>query len=116
MKSAFYWEMRGWGKEVSVYFKPQLQITLFIEAVSTVESPKVEDRNSVLRKLLLGINHSHCLTFRKPTVSKCLSESSHRCFLIQVEKFWLQLLNKERNTSQYFQKVYMAAVMADLLG
>lgn len=67
MRSVFYWAMGGRGEEMNIYFKPQLQITLFIETLSTLESPNTEERNSLLGKLLSEMHVVLCRYFRKHT-------------------------------------------------
>jgi len=62
------------------------------------------------------MNHTHHFAFGRPEIRKYLSESSQRWSLTQLEKCWILPLDKEHNTSRCFQKVYTAAVRADLWG
>lgn len=54
-------------EDVNIYFKPELQITLFIERLSTLNSSNLEERNSGLKKLLSEMCVVLCRYFRMHT-------------------------------------------------
>lgn len=57
----------GCGEDVNICFKPELQMTLFIERLSTPDSSNVEERNSGLKKLLSETCVGLCRYFRTHT-------------------------------------------------
>lgn len=52
---------------MNICFKPELQITLFIERLSTPDSSNMEERNSGLKKLLSEMCVVLCRYFRRHT-------------------------------------------------